>query len=212
MEGSLKKNMNKNIDTFNKWAKEDKDKSMQLNHTASVEEMFKIIHNETDKLKYPFKFLDLGCGNGWVIRKALEHSNCKFALGIDNAENMINKALKHKKGNFITGNIEDYSYKGRFDIIFSMETMYYINNIEKSLNNIFHKGLKDDGIMIMGIDHYKENESSLNWSKDYNLDMKTLSINEWKDEFLNFGFKKITHYQYGKKKEWSGTLIILAQK
>ena len=59
MEGSIKKNMNKNIDTFNKWAKEDKDKSMQLNHTASVEEMFKIIHNETDKFKYEYCIINI---------------------------------------------------------------------------------------------------------------------------------------------------------
>ena len=40
--------MNKNINTFNNWAKKNKDKSMQLNHTASVEEMFKIIKNKTN--------------------------------------------------------------------------------------------------------------------------------------------------------------------
>jgi len=80
------------------------------------------------------------------------------------------------------------------------------------LNKIYHKGLKDNGIVIIGIDHYKENKPSLNWSKDYNLNMRTLSISEWKDEFLNFKFKKITHYQFGKNKDWNGTLIILAQK
>ena len=133
-------------------------------------------------------------------------------MGIDGAKNMIKKAKSYNIGNFEEVDIESYYYKSKFDIIFSMETLYYINDINQLFHTLYNKCLKNHGIFIIGIDHYKENKSSLNWSKDYNLDMKTLSINEWKDEFLNFGFKKITHYQYGKKREWNGTLIILAQK
>ena len=64
----------------------------------------------------------------------------------------------------------------------------------------------------MGIDHYKENKPSLNWSKEYNLDIDTLSISEWEDLFLEHGFKNIKIEQYGAKNNWEGTLIIMGTK
>ena len=38
--------------------------------------------------------------------------------------------------------------------------------------------LKHNGIFILGIDHYLENTESLNWDKEFNLSLNTLSIND----------------------------------
>ena len=69
--------MNKNINIFNLWAKDGRDEKMEKNHTDSVNRMIDIINDETSKLDQPFKFLDLGCGNGWVVRMMGQHNNCK---------------------------------------------------------------------------------------------------------------------------------------
>jgi SAM-dependent methyltransferase len=204
--------MNKNINTFNLWAEDNRDEKMQKNHTDSVNKMIDIIKNETNKLNKPFKFLDLGCGNGWVVRKISQHNNCKYSIGIDGSRNMIKKAKSYSIGDFEETTIESYHYKSKFDIIFTMETLYYLDDINQLFYTLYDTGLKNHGIFIMGIDHYKENIPSLNWGKDYNLKINTLSIDEWHDLFLSHGFRDIKIYQHGKNNDWQGTLILIGTK
>ena len=204
--------MNKNIKTFNQWAEDGRDEKMANNHLKSVNRMIEIIKGETNKLDKSFKFLDIGCGNGWVVRKMVQYSNCKYALGIDGSKNMIDNAKKHNIGDFELFDLDLYNYKSKFDIIFSMETLYYIKNINNLFQKLYSSAIKNNGIFIMGIDHYKENKPSLNWSKEYNLDINTLSISEWEDLFLEHGFKNIKIEQYDAKNNWEGTLIIMGTK
>ena len=65
--------MNINIETFNNWATLNKDESMERGHSSSVDEMFEILKKNTTLLELPFSFIDIGCGNGWVIRRILEN-------------------------------------------------------------------------------------------------------------------------------------------
>tara|TARA_B100000700_G_C14682865_1_gene686200 strand:- start:11 stop:625 length:615 start_codon:yes stop_codon:yes gene_type:complete len=204
--------MNININTFNKWAELGKDKSMAENHKSSVNKMFEIINKKILSLGKPFNFLDLGCGNGWVVRKILKNTNCIDATGIDGAKNMIDIARTYKIGDFIEHNIEDYSFKKKFDIIFSMETFYYFNDADYLLQTLYKNNLNDQGLFIIGIDHYKENKPSLNWGDDYNLKIKTFSINEWKKKFKKANLKNINYLQHDKNKDWEGTLIIYGEK
>ena len=60
-----------------------------------------------------------------------------------------------------------------------MEAFYYFNSPEKTLKHIQSKLLKEGGCCIIGIDHYLENTASLNWDKEFNLSLNTLSINDW---------------------------------
>ena len=203
--------MNININTFNKWASLDKDKNMERGHRKSVSEMFKIL-TERYNLNKKFNFLDIGCGNGWVIRKASENKNCEYALGIDGSENMINKAKAFNLGNFRKVEIEKYEFNYQFDIIFSMEVFYYLKNIDTILKQIQKNALKKSGMIIIGIDHYKENKESLTWGEDYNLDLLTLSINEWINLFKKANLKNISYTIFNRHKNWNGTLIISALK
>ena len=204
--------MNININTFNKWADSGKDKSMAKNHENSVNKMFDIIKQKGFSFSKPFNFIDIGCGNGWVVRKILDYKNCNYALGIDGAKNMIKIANTYNKGTFLEEDIGNFKFKKKFDIIFSMETFYYLSNIDQILKDIYNNGLDQHGILIIGIDHYKENTPSLNWGNEYNLDIKTLSIDEWRKKMSINKFKNINLLQFNKKDDWQGTLIISCTK
>ena len=102
--------MNKNINTFNLWAEDNRDEKMQKNHTDSVNKMIDIIKNETNKLNKPFKFLDLGCGNGWVVRK-LKSLGARVAQGVDGASEMINKAQNIDTENIYRSGMESDAQK-----------------------------------------------------------------------------------------------------
>ena len=67
-------------------------------------------------------------------------------------------------------------------------------------------------MIVIGVDHYLENQDSLNWGKEFNLDITTLSINDWELIFKNAGFKNVSCQQVEAKNTWRGTLIIKGEK
>ena len=202
--------MNINIETFDKWAKLNKDESMERGHQNSVDKMFEIIE-QSKIINNSFSFIDIGCGNGWVIRKILKKPNCNDGLGIDGSKQMIKKANDKQKGRFIQTEIESFSFSKQFDIVFSMETFYYFKDPESVIQNIYKNGLKNNGMIVIGIDHFKENTESLSWGEDYNLELTTLSTNEWIELFTKSNFKQINHF-VNEYKNNDKTLIISAKK
>ena len=68
--------------------------------------------------------------------------------------------------------------------------------------------LNDNGVFIMGIDHYKENSSSLSWPTDLDVYMNTKSIEEWTNILKLEGLKEINYEQFNSSEKWGGTLII----
>ena len=61
---------------FDEWAINGKAESMEKGHGVNVLKFLK--KTSFDK---PFSFLDVGCGNGWVIRYISNISTCKKQLG-----------------------------------------------------------------------------------------------------------------------------------
>ena len=206
-------NENVNIDIFDNWALKNKDKGMEKGHAPSVNAMLDIINSRTKILNNNFNFLDLGCGNGWVVRKFSNNNLCDLSVGVDGSENMIQKAkLEDLKGKYFQSNIEFWNSDDNFDIVFSMETFYYLKDIDKVLDKINSKYLTDKGFLIFGIDHYAKNKPSLSWEKEIGIQTQTLSIKDWVNKIKAANFKNIEYVQVGIDKKWAGTLIISAFK
>jgi len=203
--------MSKAIKTFNEWAYLGKDLGMEKNHSPSVIKMLDLIPNQI--LSKNFSFIDIGCGNGWVVRKIKSKKNCIHSVGIDGAEKMIKKAISlDKNSEYFNLNIEKMNYKNSFDVVFSMEVFYYFKNPLKVLKYINNYIIKSGGCMLVGVDHYFENTSSLSWSDALNLKLQTYKIEEWKAIFKDSGFKNVKTFQFGKKDSWEGTLVIYCEK
>ena len=79
-------------DVFHDWALVGKDEGMERGHSASVSEMLLFISQKVENSTKQFSAVDVGCGNGWVVRSLQSHENCEYAMGIDGAEAMIAKA------------------------------------------------------------------------------------------------------------------------
>ena len=98
--------------------------------------------------------------------------------------------LNDKKSISINGNFESTyikldlnnlkSYNVKFDILFSMEVIYYLNNPYQTISYIFSHLLKSGGCCVIGLDHYFENSSSLSWPNKLDVVMSTYSISKWK--------------------------------
>lgn len=141
--------------TFDIWAQNGKAEKMEIEHGKNVLKFLNMI--SWDK---PFTFLDVGCGNGWVVRHMIKEKNCKKAIGIDKSKKMIAQSKKKtisKKEKYIHTDIESMNYKGKFDFIFSMEALYYSDSIEIALEKIY-KLLKPGGQFFCGTDFYTDNK------------------------------------------------------
>ena len=71
-----------------------------------IQDKLDIINNRTNILYNDFNFLDLGCGNGWVVKKFSNNNLCNLSVGVDGSKNMIKKAKnKDSKGKYYQSNI-----------------------------------------------------------------------------------------------------------
>ena len=199
--------------TFDEWAQNGRAELMEVEHGENVSKFLQTI--SFDK---PFTFLDVGCGNGWVVKKISKKSNCKKAVGIDKSKKMILQAKKKtdNKEKFIHTDIESWKYKEKFDFIFSMESLYYADSIEIALKKIL-KLLKPGGQFFCGTDFYTDNKATARWAGIMKIQMHLHSKKEWKQLFHNVGFEvKTKHIKDLKsKKKWKrefGTLFITGIK
>ena len=200
--------------TFDKWAKNGRAELMEKEHGKNVIQFLKTV--SFDK---PFSFLDVGCGNGWVVRRIAEEHHCKKVIGIDKSKNMIvqaNAKKKTVKEKYIHKNIESLKYQSKFDFIFSMESLYYADSIEVALEKIY-KLLKPGGKFFCGTDFYTDNIATTKWANMMKIQMHLHSKQEWKKFFKNAGFETKTKQvkDLKSKKKWKrefGTLFITGKK
>ncbi|QLH06441.1 class I SAM-dependent methyltransferase [Nitrosopumilus ureiphilus] len=200
--------------TFDEWAQNGRAELMELEHGKNVSKFLQTI--SFDK---PFTFLDVGCGNGWVVKKIAREKNCRKVVGIDKSNKMIIQAKQKKdssKEEFIHTDIESMNYKGKFDFVFSMESLYYADSIKVALKKIF-KLLKPGGSLFCGTDFYSDNKVTAKWAKIMKIQMHLHSKKEWKEFFKNTGFivktKQVKDLKSRKKwKREFGTLFIIGTK
>ena len=78
--------MDRTSKLFDVWANTGRSEEMEKGHGTTVNQFL-------DKLplRENFRFLDIGCGNGWVVRKMSQKSSCIKAIGIDKSKMMIKK-------------------------------------------------------------------------------------------------------------------------
>ncbi len=201
-------------ETFDKWALIGKDELMEREHAKTVLKFLKSISFEKS-----FSFLDIGCGNGWVVRKIAEKKSCKKAVGVDKSKNMIKNSRSKKKfpkEQYFQADIQSWNYKGKFDFIFSMESIYYSESLDLALSKVY-KLLKSGGQFFCGTDFYKENKATARWSVQMKILMHLKSKTEWRELFKAHGFKTKTRQIKDPKnrKKWKrefGTLFIIGTK
>ena len=203
---------NKATEVFNKWAQNGKDEGMKKNHFDSYIQIKNIIKKEFQGATN-IAVADIGCGNGWATADLLQESFIARSCGYDGAEKMIEKAqLNTSEPCFFQANLNNWTPGQQFDVIYSMEVIYYLKDPKNFIHQCYKKWLKPNGLFIAGIDHYKENRPSLSWPEDLNVLMQTKSINDWKNILIQNNLNNCNVKQVNQKEEWAGTLIFWGRK
>ena len=201
------------VAVFNEWAELDKDLGMEKGHADAVTEMLDFALKERHRINNNFTFLDLGCGNGWVVRKVIKNPLCINASGIDGAPQMIANAIKRGDGEeYILANIDEHEPTQKYDLIHSMEVLYYLENPAAILKKIANSWLNEGGRLIIGIDLYHENSDSHSWEDKVGTRMLMFKETEWVNFFRQAGFNDVTSWRANQSKDWAGTLVLTGKK
>ena len=196
------------VDVFSQWALIGKDEGMERGHAASVQAMLELA---IPKLNDGFSAIDLGCGNGWVTRM-LSELGAGHSEGVDGSNEMINKATsKDSNHKYTQGLLPDWSPGRRFDLVHTMEFLYYLDDPAGMISIIHDEWLEENGILVAGVDHYLEHEESLTWPEHVGVHMTTLSIDDWKSAMVNAGFKDVEIHQVAGKENFPGTLVMMGR-
>lgn len=198
------------VDVFSEWADAGRDEGMERGHSKSVDAMLEWLIKDADT---PFSAVDIGCGNGWVVRRLAQHPMCKRAVGVDGAPSMIAKAYAiDPTGEYVEAMLPQWSPDERVDRVHTMECLYYLKDPLAFLKDIGQHWMNPNGRLVIGVDHYAENTSSLDWPSSLNVHMTTLTVKQWKDGLKQAGFIDIEHEHLGAKEGWAGTLMLTARR
>ena len=196
---------------FDEWSANGRADLMESEHSPSVARFLRTV-----RFRRPFRFLDIGCGSGWVVRLVSEMDGCVKAVGIDKSGGMIREAQSRsssRKESFSRADIEGWSYYGRrFDYAFAMESLYYAESVRAAVERVYGL-LADGGQFFCGTDFYAENKTTARWAKDMGVRMHLLSRRQWRRAFADAGFSVRTAQvkDPASRKKWRremGTLFI----
>ncbi|MDC1421016.1 class I SAM-dependent methyltransferase [Gammaproteobacteria bacterium] len=200
-------------EVFGEWAEKGKDIGMEKGHALAVEDMISFATEERINLKRNFSFLDLGCGNGWVVRMLENNQLCVRSVGIDGAKQMIEKASEDtSKSEFLLENIDTYRSPDKFDLIHSMEVLYYLENPALTVRKIADSWLNEGGRLIAGVDLYYENQESHSWEDRVGTKMMMLKEAEWMEIFSSAGLQEVESWRSNQSQDWAGTLVLTGKK
>ena len=194
------------IKVFSDWVISGKDEGMKDNHFKPVMKMIELFEN---KYENP-SIIDAGCGNGWLIRHFYENKRYTNLTGVDGSREMIAKAKTlDNQNNYICSELDLWKPENKVDIVISMEVIYYFKNPKIIIKHIFNNWIKKNGVFIMGIDFYLENEKCHDWKEKTGVDtMELFSSEMWINFFEESGFKNVNKYFFNQSKEWKGTLVV----
>lgn len=176
---------------FDAWAQDGRDAGMERGHGPVARRVFQSLG-----LSPGDWYLDIGCGNGYTVRWAAALLSGGQAFGIDASPRMIERARSLSAGDTRAAfavavfPLHDLPLSS-FDVIFSMETLYYMTDIPAALREI-RRLLKPGGAFVSAIDFYAENRISHDWVSYVGARMSLWNARHWKREFERAGFTDVS--------------------
>lgn len=115
------------------------------------------LYEETIRLLAPFdsdSVLDIGCGNGYVLKMLARQSKCSFT-GIDPSESIVNAAsrrcsryVKDGRMTLLCQDVSAMSFPDHsFDKAYTINTVYFWENVGDAMSEI-HRVIKPNGLFI----------------------------------------------------------------
>lgn len=190
---------------FDAWAEAGRGEAMEKGHLPTARQALERVPFDAAR---PETFLDLGCGNGYIVRLAAERLHpAGTAIGLDVSPRMLAEAeraterfitaLERTKGRapsvrFVEGAFEDLPLEpASVDHCYSNEAIYYSPDIDRALAEIL-RILKPGGTFHCSLDFFEENTYSHDWQDKVGLPMMMDNADGWVTRFRAAGFVDVS--------------------
>ena len=110
---------------FSEWADNGRDEGMEKGHTASVNIMLERLLSGRNE---PFTALDIGCGNGWVVRRLKAHALCSTPAAWTVPVHDRQGQGVDPEGDYVEAMLPDWKPAEPVDLIHTMECLYYLQD------------------------------------------------------------------------------------
>lgn len=158
---------------FDQWAQVGRGASMAEGHwdvTMQLLDAIDIVNSMT--------VLDVGCGNGWLIREMLRR-NASEGVGVDISPEMVsvsNQALEYPgRESYLVSNGESLPFESNsINLITNVESLYYYPEPQAALNEWYRVAKKGGHLLIM-MDLYAESTATHTWIDALNVPVHLFS-------------------------------------
>ncbi len=175
---------------FNEWARAGKGESMERGHRPVGEQAIARMNVPRDA-----RVLDIGCGSGWATRLLAQYAANGRVTGIDISDEMVRVARESSADSpnvdFDVASAEELPFPdNQFSYAFSMESLYYYENIARALSEI-HRVMKPGGVFSAVVDLYQESEATHQWIATLKVPVQLLSAFDYRSMFEAAGFENV---------------------
>ncbi len=171
---------------FDTWAEEGRGEGMESGHLATARPVLEALDVGPGD-----RFLDLGTGVGWMAERAGELG--ASSVGVDASRRMLRRATSRGGGaaSFLQASFGELPFRsGVFDAVFSMEAVYYAEDVDGALAEV-HRVMAPGARLDILVDYYEENEASHGWPEKTGLPMDLRSEAGWVGSLTDVGFREV---------------------
>jgi len=178
---------------FDKWADAGRAESMADGHRGITEAA-----TEHWRLDAQSVVLDVGCGNGWAARRAVELGAGR-GLGVDISPRMIDRAQAACQGDdrfaFAVSPAEQLPFAdASVSHLLNVESLYYYPDPARALAE-WARVTQTGGQLVVVCDLYQENEATHSWIDALDVDVHLLSAQQCVDMATAGGWQNVRAWQ-----------------
>ena len=178
---------------FDEWAQNNRAESMANGHWDVTMQMLDDID-----LRSLSNSIDVGCGNGWLVRELLNRGVEK-GVGLDISPEMISVANQANqfgdRERYVVGNGETIDLPDSVvDCITNIESLYYYPKPEEALKE-WARIAKSGAKLAMMMDLYVENPATHNWIDALEVPVRLFSMRELKQLLERNGWSEVQMVQ-----------------
>src|SRR6266852_3320780 len=175
---------------FNQWAEAGRGDEMENHHSEITEQTLALMD-----LQPADRVLDLGCGTGWASRRMARMVTAGEVVGLDVADEMLNRARQASEGihnvRYLWGSAEKIpAGDNYFTKVLSVESFYYYADQGKALDEL-RRVMAPGGRPFILINLYKDNHYSLRWTQELKVPVQALSESEYVALLQKHGFHAV---------------------
>ncbi len=159
------------VQEFDRWAQDGTDKAMERGHGRFTE-----LALEGWDLHAEHRVLDIGCGNGWAVRRCME-LGAGDGVGVDISAEMI--AAATPPGRYLAGPADALPFEdASFTHLLSVEALYYTEDPAATLRE-WRRVAQPGARLLLLMDLYRENPCHQAWKPLFPFPVHVLGEDAW---------------------------------